>query len=72
MKQTVDSVVERIVLHQFEGTTCVACALVLKGGHVVVGISKDQPTTSMGALRARDDANHQVSEMLAFAYSQAG
>lgn len=66
MSATVDDAIERVELHNFRGTPVVACALVLKGGHVVVGLSKEAKDINLATLHAREDAHRQVRELLAF------
>lgn len=73
-KKMVHDAIKSIVLHRFEGTNSVACALILNNGHVVVGEAHCAPGTdfdaSLGAAFARDDAESKLGALLA--YEQRG
>jgi hypothetical protein len=66
----IQDAITSVEYHLFQGTTAVACCLVLTNGHAVIGLAhcaKDTPFDPvLGQKYSREDAEAQVAELLAF------
>jgi hypothetical protein len=64
----VEDLISGVEFHLFQGTTTMACALKLRSGFVVVGLSASVPTTQfdpqVGMQCARADAERKLYEHL--------
>ena len=59
--------IKYIDLHMVHGTNSVLCSLVLNNGRVVVGEAHDEINSSVGAVKARANADNKRVIVQAFA-----
>jgi hypothetical protein len=68
--EVVEDVVSSVEYHLFHHTTTMACALRLKNGFTIVGLSASAPTTNfdpqLGMKYSREDAERKLADHLAF------
>ena len=71
MKTDMPFDIKYIDLHSVHGTNSVLCSLVLNNGRVVVGESHDEINSSVGAVKARANAENRLVIVHAFNESLA-